>query len=92
MLRIKDENCFEAVTANNIEQKFIEQERNKLFQFLQHELQNRLLRFNVVVEEKMQDRPKIEVSLTAKEQFQKMAEQYPLVRELKERLKLDLDY
>ena len=92
VLRIKDENCFEAVTANNIEQKFIEQERNKLFQFLQHELQNRLLRFNVVVEEKMQDRPKIEVSLTAKEQFQKMAEQYPLVRELKERLKLDLDY
>jgi DNA polymerase-3 subunit gamma/tau len=92
VLRIKDENCFEAVTANNIEQKFIEQERNKLFQFLQHELQNRLLRFNVVVEEKMEDRPKIEISLTAKEQFQKMAEQYPLVRELKDRLKLDLDY
>lgn len=92
LLRIKDENCFEAVTANNIEQKFIEQERNKLFQFLQQQLQNRLLSFNVVVEEKLTDRPKIEVSLTAKEQFQKMAEQYPLVRELKERLRLDLDY
>ena len=25
-------------------------------------------------------------------QFQKMAEQYPLVKELKDRLKLDLDY
>ena len=92
LLRIRDENCFEAVTANNIEQKFIEQERNKLFHFLQQHLHNRLLQFNVIVEEKLQDRPQIEVSLTAKEQFQKMSEQYPLVKELKERLRLDLDY
>jgi DNA polymerase-3 subunit gamma/tau len=92
LLRIKDENSFEAVTANNIEQKFIEQERNKLFQFLQQQLQNRLLQFNVVVEENTQDRPKIEIPLNAKEQFQKMAEQYPLVKELKDRLRLDLDY
>ena len=34
VLRLKDENSFEAVTANNIEQKFIEQDRNKLFAFL----------------------------------------------------------
>jgi DNA polymerase III subunit gamma/tau len=92
LLRIKDENSFEAVTANNIEQKFIEQERNKLFQFLQQQLQNRLLQFNVVVEENTVDRPKIDIPLNAKEQFQKMAEQYPLVKELKERLRLDLDY
>ncbi|HEX5653397.1 MAG TPA: DNA polymerase III subunit gamma/tau [Chitinophagaceae bacterium] len=92
LLRIRDENSFEAVTANNIEQKFIEQERNKLFQYLQQHLQNRLLQFNVVVEEKTQERPAVETVLTAKEQFQKMTEQYPLVRELKDRLKLDLDY
>jgi DNA polymerase-3 subunit gamma/tau len=92
LLRIKDENSFEAVTANNIEQKFIEQERNRLFQFLQQQLQNRLLQFNVVVEENTHDRPKIEIPLNAKEQFLKMAEQYPLVKEFKDRLKLDLDY
>jgi DNA polymerase-3 subunit gamma/tau len=92
MLRIKDENSFEAVTANNIEQKFIEQERNKLFHFLQQELKNKLLQFNVVIEEKSQDRPKIEIALTAKEQFQKMIEQYPMVKELRDRLRLDLDY
>ncbi len=91
-LRIKDENSFEAITANNIEQKFIEQERNRLFHFLQQQLQNRLLQFAVLVEEKPQDRPPIEISLTAKEQFQKMIEQYPLVKELKDRLRLDLDY
>lgn len=91
-LRIKDENSFEAVTSNNIEQKFIEQERNRLFQFLQQQLENRLLQFNVIVEEKAQDRPIVETALTAKEQFQKMTEQYPAVKELKDRLKLDLDY
>ena len=91
-LRIKDENSFEAVTANNIEQKFIEQDRNKLFSFLQEQLQNRLLQFNVVIEEKREGKPQIEISLTAREQFQQMAEKYPLVKELKDRLRLELDY
>ena len=92
VLRIKDENTFEAITANNIEQKFIEQERNTLFHFLQLQLQNRLLQFSVIVEENADDRPKIELTLTAKEQFQKMADQYPLVKELKDRIRLELDY
>jgi DNA polymerase-3 subunit gamma/tau len=91
-LRIKDANCFEVITANNIEQKFIEQERNRLFQFLQKQLHNRMLQFNVIIDEKPVERPKIEVTLSAKEQFQKMATQYPLVKELKDRLRLDLDY
>ncbi|MGB3006084.1 MAG: DNA polymerase III subunit gamma/tau [Chitinophagaceae bacterium] len=92
LLRIKDEKSFEAVTTNNIEQKFIEQDRNKLFAYLQERLKNRLLRFNVIVEEKSGDRPAMEISLTSKEQFQKIAEQFPLVKELRDRLKLDLDY
>lgn len=92
LLRIKDENSFEAVTANNIEQKFIEAERNKLFHFLQQHLHNRLLQFNVVVEEKATDRPPVDIPMNAKEQFQKLADQYPMVKELKERLRLDLDY
>ncbi|HEV7782015.1 MAG TPA: DNA polymerase III subunit gamma/tau [Chitinophagaceae bacterium] len=92
LLRIKDDNCFEAVTANTIEKQFIEQDRNKLFAFLQERLKNRLLQFNVIVEEKAENRPVIELTLTSKEQFLKMSEQYPLVKELRERLKLDLDY
>jgi DNA polymerase-3 subunit gamma/tau len=91
-LHIKDDNSFEAVTADNIQKQFIEQDRNKLFTFLQERLQNRLLQFNVIIEEKPEGKPKTEVLLTAKEQFLKMAEQYPMVKELKDRLKLDLDY
>ncbi len=91
-LQIKDDNSFEVVTANNIEQKFIEQERNHLFSFLQQLLKNRLLQFNVTISESLQERPEIEAPLSSKEQFMKLSEQYPLVKELKERLKLDLDY
>ena len=92
ILRIKDENSFEAITANNIEQKFIEQERNALFHFLQLHLHNKLLQFVVLVEEKNVDRPPVEITLTAKEQFQKLADQYPIIKELKDRLRLELDY
>ena len=92
VLRIRDAQSFEAVTANNIEKQFIEQDRNALFSFLKERLGNRQLRINVIVEEKIADRPAVEITLSSKEQFQKMAAAYPMVRELKERLKLDLDY
>lgn len=91
-LRIKDENSFEAVTANNIEKQFVEQERNKLFPFLQEQLKNRLLQFNVIIEDKASDRPVVEIPLSSKEQYQKLVEQYPLIKELKDRLRLELDY
>ena len=92
LLRVKDENSFEVVTANNIEKQFIEQDRNKLFVFLQERLKNKLLQFSVLAEEKSEDRPLVEIPLSAKEQFLKMAEQYPLIKELKDRLRLELDY
>jgi DNA polymerase III subunit gamma/tau len=92
LLRVKDENSFEAVTGNNIEKQFIEQDRNRLFSFLKERLKNRLLQFNVIIEEKAENRPVIEPTLTSKEQYLKMTEEYPLVKELRERLKLDLDY
>ncbi len=91
-LRIKDENSFEAVTANNIEQKFLEQDRNELFSFLQERLNNRSLQFAVLIEDKPELRPKIEIPLSSKEQLQKMMEDYPLVKELRDKLKLDLEY
>jgi DNA polymerase-3 subunit gamma/tau len=91
-LQINDESSFEVITSNNIEQKFIEAERNELFSFLQQELKNRLLQFNVTVNENPEERPVVDAPLSSKDQFLKIAEQYPLVKELKDRLKLDLDY
>jgi DNA polymerase III subunit gamma/tau len=92
LLRIRDENSFEVVTANNIEQKFIEQDRNKLFTWLQEQLKNRLIQFTVIVEEKAADRPAVELTLSSREQYLKLVEQYPLIKELRDRLRLELDY
>ena len=92
-LQIRDENSFDVITSNNIEQKFIEQERNHLFSFLQQQLRNRLLQFTVIIQEPSgTQQPLMDIPLSSKEQFLKMAEQYPLVKELKDRLKLELDY
>lgn len=92
VLRIKDDNSFEAVTSNSIEKQFIEQDRNKLFIYLRERLQNRLLQFSVIVEENAQNRPAIEIPLSSSEQYNKMAALYPLVKELKDKLNLTLDY
>ncbi|MBS1565435.1 MAG: DNA polymerase III subunit gamma/tau [Bacteroidetes bacterium] len=91
-LRIKDDSRFEAVTPNNLQCKFIEQERVKLTEYLQEIFCNRLLTWAVVIEEQLDQSVKIEAPMTLKEQFAKIAEQYPLVRELKDRLRLDLDF
>src|SRR6478672_2950267 len=44
-LNIKDNNSFEAIVTNNINQKFLELERNTACQCLQLELQNKQLQF-----------------------------------------------
>ena len=93
VLRITDAQTFEAVTGNNLEQKFIEQEKRNLSDHLQKAFSNKALSFTVIVEEKegeieeSADRP-----LNKREQFQQIVEQYPLVKELKDRLRLELDY
>lgn len=91
-LLIRDQNSFEVITASNIEQKFIEQERNHLFSFLQEHLKNRAIQFTVIVNEKKEEMVLPKSTLSSREQFIQLAEEYPLVRELKERLRLDLDY
>ncbi|HEX6333908.1 MAG TPA: DNA polymerase III subunit gamma/tau [Flavisolibacter sp.] len=91
-LRIRDDNSFEAVVTNNINQKFLEFERNKACTFLQQELKNRVLQFTIILEENTSEKVTTDVPLSSREQYQKIIEQYPLVKELKERLRLDLDY
>jgi len=91
-LRIIDSCTFEVVTANNIEQRFIEQERNKLYAFLQERLFNKNLQFSVVTDEQKGIALSTEGILSSKERYQEMVKRYPLIQELKERLKLDLDY
>ena len=91
-LVLKDENSFTVFTANNLEQKFIEKERNKACSFLQQELKNTSIQFTIEIDDTRPEEPLPEAPLSSSAQFAKMATQYPLVKELKDRLRLELYY
>lgn len=91
-LKVVDENSIEIVTENNIQQKFIEQERAALIDHLQQHFCNKQLTYTLTLKEKENtDDPK-ERTLNTKEQYLRIIEEYPLVKELKDRLRLELDY
>jgi DNA polymerase-3 subunit gamma/tau len=91
-LRILDELRFEILTNNNLEQRFIEQEKRKLSDLIQLRFRNKNISFSVVVREQSGPGLPQEKTLTKRDQFYKIAEMYPLVKELKDKLKLELDY
>ncbi|HLA59140.1 MAG TPA: DNA polymerase III subunit gamma/tau [Puia sp.] len=91
-LRILDEQRFEIITNNNLEQRFVEQEKRKLSDLLQERFRNKNISFSVIIREQSVDHIFLEKTLSRREQFQQIAEMYPLVKELKDKLKLELDY
>ena len=91
-LKIIDNNSIEIITENNIQQKFIEQERAELVDDLQQYFCNRQLTYNVIIIERERTGEPAEKPLSTREQYLKIIEEYPLVKELKDRLRLELDY
>lgn len=91
-LSVTSPDSFEATATNNLQQKFLEMERNKAAVFLQEKLCNKALQFSIVLVEAVQENLVTDLPLSSKEQYLKLAEQYPLVKELRERLRMELDY
>ena len=91
-LKVLDENSFDIVTQSNMHQKFIEAERSDLIHFMQQFFNNRLLKYQLILVEKETVADTGEKPLNTKQQYQLLAEEYPLIKELKERLKLELDF
>ena len=90
-LNIIDPNLIEIVTESKIHQSFIESERAGLIEHLQNHFNNRALTYRVVIVE-ITNSSALEKHLTIKEQYLKIIEAYPLVKQLKDRLQLELDY
>ena len=91
-LRIDDNNNFTIITEGNLQQKFIESERSGLIEFLQGYFSNKFLKYAMEIKENEHSPKEENKTLTAKQQYQLLSERYPLIKELKERLKLELDY
>ena len=91
-LKVTDEENFSVTVSTTLEQKFIEQEKTALLEYLKDCFSNRNIGFAVLVTEQPKDENTSEPVLTTREKYQKVIEQYPLIKELKDRLKLELDY
>jgi DNA polymerase-3 subunit gamma/tau len=93
-LELESETRF-IITVNAItQQRFIEQERMMLADCIQQSFNNRAIQFQIIVsDDDLGTKREISPFLTmnSRERFEYIASQYPLVRELKERLKLDID-
>ena len=91
-LKIVDENCIEIITQSSFQQKFIEAERGELITHFQSHFNNRSLIYRLEVDDSGIEKPAKEENLTTREQYLRIIEQYPLVKELKDKLRLQLDY
>ena len=91
-LRVADENCIEIITKTNFQQKFIEAERGELITHFQSHFNNRALVYKLSVDESETESVVKEEVLSTKEQYLRIIEQYPLVKELKDKLRMQLDY
>ena len=70
----------------------VEQEKMLLLEYLHKEFNNRTIMFDVLVDAGEKEDVPVHMRLNSKQKFEYIAEQYPLVKELKERLKLEIDY
>ncbi len=90
-LKVLNENAIEIITQSEIHKTFIEVERAALIEHLQQYFKNKLLTYQITVIAKEDTGVEEQKPLNRKQQYVKIIEEYPLVKELKERLKLELD-
>ena len=91
-LTVETDNFFTVTVHALTQQKFIEQEKTMLCDFIQQAFNNRSINFKILIEAGEAEEIPIHLTLNSRQKFERIAEKYPLVRELKNRLNLDIDY
>ncbi|UAY52474.1 DNA polymerase III subunit gamma/tau [Ferruginibacter albus] len=91
-LKVIDENSINIITESEIHKSFVENERAELIVYLQDYFGNRLLTYQIQVIEREKTGKEEPRPLNTKEQYLRIIEEYPLVKELKDRLRLELDF
>lgn len=91
-LTIESDTTFIVSVNSMTQQKFIEQERMMLNEHIQQSFSNPTIKFSIRVEEGEKTELPQHMLLNSRQRFEKIAAMYPLVRELKDKLKLEIDY
>jgi len=82
-----------AITSRNIVQfRFMEEEKLAISAFFKDKFHNPGIVLTLLLDETQQAVDIGPAPLSSREQFQKMTESYPLIKELKDRLNLELDF
>ncbi len=91
-IEIENDSTFKLFVPTLISQKSIEQEKLSLTDLIRNSFNNFAITFFIeVIKYEVEVLPQ-SVTLNSRQKFDLIAAQYPMVREFKDRLKLDLDY
>jgi len=89
-LEIIDEIHFTVTVGALTAQKFVEQERMNLLEKLWDIFQNRAIQFDILVEASEKEDVPLHMRLNSKQKYDRIAQQFPLVNELKNRCNLEI--
>jgi len=92
VLEIENDIHFTVRVPGLTAQKFVEQERMMLIDQIFSAFNNRSIKFSIIVDATEKEDVPIHMRLNSKQKFERISEQYPLLKELKEKLKLEIDY
>jgi DNA polymerase-3 subunit gamma/tau len=90
-MELESESHFVVTVKALIQQNFIEQEKMMVTDALQQAFFNRSIGFHVEVDQSEMEEEPANMSLNSRQRYEKITSQYPWVKELKDRLRLDLD-
>ena len=89
-LNILDEVHFTVSVGALTAQKFVEQERMSFLEIIWNTFQNRAIQFDVLVEASEQEDVPLHMKLNSKQKYERIAAQYPLVKDFKTRCNLEV--
>jgi DNA polymerase-3 subunit gamma/tau len=92
-ISVINESQFDVFVNSRIQQQFVESERTNLLIYIQDRFNNPKIQFSITMDAEAEKDPMpAEQSLSQRDQYLKMISMYPLVKEMRDQLNLDLDY
>ncbi len=90
--KLQNDETFQVTCYSNIQLGFLKHNKTHLLDHLHRFFQNTAINIQIELNETVEEINPANRPLSTKEQFLKMTEKYPLVKELKDRLNMELDY
>jgi DNA polymerase-3 subunit gamma/tau len=89
-IQIEDPIHFTVTVPALVAQKFVEQERMNVMEKIWERFQNRAIQFSILVAAGEKEDVPLHLRLNSKQKYERIAAQYPLVKELKDKLNLEV--